>query len=61
MNDESKHINKKIILMVIFAITGGYFVIASYAGGGATCTIMSFVCGFMVARNMSDIVTHDYS
>lgn len=50
---------KKIILMVSWALTGGYFVIASNGGGGATCAIMSFACGFMVARNMADIVTYN--
>jgi len=37
-------------------LLGLYFVVASIGGGGGATSAMAMVCGFMVARNVADIV-----
>ncbi len=38
-------------LILIWAMAGAYFVVASMMGGGLAEPLMAMVCGFMVAHN----------
>ena len=46
----------KRLWMVIWLLLGMYFVIACLGRGNGVSAAMAMVCGFMVARNMADIV-----
>lgn len=46
----------KKILMTVWALLGLYFIVAAIGGGCMTIAIGAMICGFMVARNMADIV-----
>lgn len=47
----------KKILMTAWALLGLYFIVAATGSGCMTIAIGAMICGFMVARNMADIVT----
>lgn len=55
MNNTPPEVIIKKIWMVFWLIFGIFFIVASY-GDGAVCAAMSMLCGFMVARNMADLV-----
>jgi len=42
--------------MIIFLFLGIYFVIVCLGRGNGASAAMAMVCGFMVARNMAEIV-----
>ncbi len=49
-------INMKKAIMVIWFLIGLYFVIACLGRGNGVSAAMAMACGFMVARNMADVV-----
>lgn len=49
----------KKLLMMIWLLAGIYFIVASVGGGSFICSAMAMVCGFMVARNLADVVPPD--
>lgn len=46
----------KKVLASIWLLLGIYFVIACTGNGAGVSAALSMVCGFMVARNLADIV-----
>ena len=48
----------KKFLAIAWCLTGLYFVVASIGGGGGggATSAMAMICGFMVARNLADVV-----
>lgn len=46
----------KKLLAATWLLLGAYSVIAAYGGGAARCAALAMVCGFMVARNLADLV-----
>lgn len=46
----------KKLLAIAWCLTGLYFVVASIGGGGGATSMMAMICGFMVARNLADVV-----
>lgn len=46
----------KTFLAVAWCLLGLYFVVASIGGGGGATAMMAMICGFMVARNLADVV-----
>lgn len=48
--------NKKALLMVAWMLFGIFYIIAAVGAGGGIHAIGAMICGFMVARNMADVV-----
>ena len=48
--------NKKTLLMVAWTIFGLFYIISAVGAGGGLNAIGAMICGFMVARNMADVV-----
>ena len=48
--------NKKFLLMIMWLLFGLFYIISAVGAGSGTPAIGAMICGFMVARNMSDVV-----
>lgn len=46
---------KPKLWMIVWLVLGGYSIVAAHGGGGAISAAMAMVCGFMVARNVTDM------
>lgn len=46
----------EMVLAVVWFLGGLVFVLEDIGGAGAICSVMSMICGFMMARNIACVV-----
>jgi len=53
----TRDVNIKKLLALIWLLSGLYFVIVCIGKGSGVSAAISMICGFMVARNLANIVS----